>query len=119
MAYDKRFGVDIPSEKQQQKEWTKRQFVLGLQEKIRHYYDEGKDLLAYKHAELLAKVQKFAEQMPEQRTTNVMFVTRFENEEEWNKHAKQHAKRITAIDAEADVATDTEKRSGVSDSESS
>lgn len=116
MAYDKRFGIDIPSDRQQAKEWSKHQFVLGLQEKIKHYYEKGKDLLAFRHAELLAKVQKFAEQMPEQRTTNVMFVTRFENEEEWAKHAKRHSKRIGSIDAEASMATDTGKQSGAGDS---
>lgn len=119
MAYDKRFGIDIPSDKQQLKEWSKHQFVMSAQGRITYYIANGKDELAFKWATLLAKVQKFDEQMPEQRTTNVMFVTKFENEEQWAKHARQHSKRITSQQAKADLATDTGKQSGTGDSDAS
>lgn len=119
MAYDKRFGIDIPSDKQKLDEWSKRQFVLGLQAKIKEYYAMGKDMLAFKHAELLAKVQKFAEQTVERNTNNVMFVTRFENEEAWAKQAKLVSKNVKSIDAKADLATDSEQQSGSSGSDGS
>ena len=122
VAYDRKFGTDIPSEKQQLKEWSAHKIKLGLQEKIKQLYEQGTlpaINLAHKHLETLIKMQKFFDQAPQLTTNNVMFVTKFENEEEWNRHAKQHAKRITALDANADLATDPEQQSGTSDSESS
>ena len=117
MAYDKRFGVDIPSDKQRMKAWGKHQFVLSSQRLIKFYLSEGKDELAFKWATLLAKIQKFDSQPETQRTTNVMFVTKFENEETWAKYAKQHSKRITEQQTNVDLATDTGKQSGVGDSD--
>ena len=117
MAYDKRFGIDIPSDKQQLKEWSKHQFVMSVQSKIQHYEKAGKGELAFKWATLLARIQKFEEQQPEQRTTNVMFVTKFENEEQWQQHAKQLSKRITEPKLKSDLATDTGEQSGISDSD--
>lgn len=115
MADDKRFasgrfGVnkDVPTDKQQQDEWTRRQFVLGAQGRMLHYLERGKDELAFKWATLLAKVQRFEEQQQIQHNNNLMFVTKFENQQAWEEAAKRHAKRIEELDVSADLATDTE-----------
>ena len=126
MAIDKRFAIarsgyskSIPTEKQQAVEWTKLQFVKGLQANIKKANDAGKGDLAYKWATLLAKVQKFDEQQNVQRPNNIMFVTQYENQRQWEQATKEHAKRIEEIDVKPDLATNTEEQSGADDSDES
>jgi len=127
MAYDKRFGIDIPTDKQMWKAWTLQQHIRGLEEKAKTYY--AKDSIAYKrlaflHMQELHKLKKFYEQQVVQHNAPVAYVTQFENKEAWQKAAREHARGVRELDVSADLATDTGERreiqqSGTDDSDGS
>ena len=95
-----------PTEKQIMKQWTKQQFILGLQRAI---LEAPVDSPAARnsrcrHMELWAKVTGATEPETNQTNNNVIFVTREENKEAW---AQQALKQQNALRIKTKMATDT------------
>ena len=127
MAYDRRFGINIPTDKQMWKQWTLEQHIKCLEAKVREYY--AKETipyahLAFKHVQELHKLKRFYEQQIVQHNAPVAYVTQFRNKQAWEQAARQHANVIKQLDVTSDMATDSGKarkaqQSGTDDSDAS
>ena len=120
MAYDKRFGVDIPTEKQMLDLWSKNDIAGGLQKHIKLFYSKGTIPyynLGFKHLQELIKLLKYDQQAPVSQASPVTFVTKIENQKVWEQMLSEHAERIKELDVDADLATDTKQQSGTDDSD--
>lgn len=107
MAYDKRFGIDIPTDDQVKAYMTKLQMMKGLDRQIRILF--AKDSLPHKAMGLkclqeLAKLAKYYDNEQQVNNTNIMFLTRAESDAQWAEDARQHDK-LLAERAETDLAT--------------
>ena len=93
MAYDKRFGIEIPTERKQVKQWSVDQHIEALQQKVAYCYAQKGMAwwsLGLKHLSELHKLRKFYDAPTHATTNNVMIVPRARSDEEWEQDAKQH-----------------------------
>ena len=99
MAHDKRFGIDIPTDKQVKKYMTKLELLRGLDNKIRQLMNNDSIphmTLGLKAIIEFAKLAGYYDKEAVTNTTNIAFVYKSKTDSDWELEAAEHDKLLSA-----------------------